>query len=84
MFENQITALTAILKNNDIQEYAGDAFGKIIQAVSLGDVNILNIGQTAVEVGNDLRKILFHIPTVLFWEKMQRYMFGTFKIFKNK
>lgn len=84
MFENQITALTAILKNNDIQEYAGDAFGKIIQAVSLGDVNILNIGQTAVEVGNDLRKILFHIPTVLFWDKMQRYMFGTFKNFQEQ
>ena len=38
MFENQVTALTAILKDKDIQEYAGDAFWNIIKAVSLGDV----------------------------------------------
>ena len=60
------------------------AFWKIIQAVYMGDVNILNIGQTVVEVGNDIRKILIHIPTVLFWDKMQRYMFGTFKNFQEQ
>ena len=64
MLNDQINALTAILKDNDIQEYAGDAFWKIIQAVYMGDVNILNIGQTVVEVGNDIRQILIHIPTV--------------------
>lgn len=84
MLNDQINALTAILKDNDIQEYAGDAFWKIIQAVYMGDVNILNIGQTVVEVGNDIRQILIHIPTVLFWDKMQRYMFGTFKNFQEQ
>lgn len=84
MLNDQINVLTAILKDNDIQEYSGDAFWKIIQAVYMGDVNILNIGQTVVEVGNDIRKILIHIPTVLFWDKMQRYMFGTFKNFQEQ
>ena len=37
MFEKQVTALTAILKDTDIQSYAGDGFWNIIKAVSLGD-----------------------------------------------
>lgn len=73
MFENQVTALTAILKDKDIQEYAGDAFWNIIKAVSLGDVGAL------LDTASDVKNLLFHAPTVLFWDKMQRYMFGTFR-----
>lgn len=73
MFENQVTALTTILKDNDIQEYAGDAFWNIIKAVSLGDVGAL------LDTASDVKNLLFHAPTVLFWDKMQRYMFGTFR-----
>lgn len=32
-----------------------------------------------MDTTNDLKSILFHIPTVLFWDKMERYLFGTFK-----
>lgn len=73
MFENQVTALTAILKDKDIQEYAGDAFWNIIKAVSLGDVGAL------LDTASDVKNLLFHAPTVLFWDKMQRYMFGSFR-----
>ena len=75
MFEKQVTALTTILKDNDIHEYTGDAFWNIIKAVSLGDVGALLDG------GSDIKNLLFHAPTVLFWDKMQRYMFGTFRDF---
>lgn len=75
MFEKQTAALTTILKNTDIHEYAGDAFWSIIKAVSFGDANALIDGVT------DIKNLLFHVPTVLFWDKMRRYMFGTFRNF---
>ena len=73
MLEKQFEALTTILKDKDIHEYAGDAFWGIIKAVSLGDVGAL------IDSGGDIKNLLFHTPTILFWDKMQRYMFGTFR-----
>lgn len=71
MIEKQIEALTTILKDQDIHKYAGDAFLDIIKAVSLGDVGAL------FDSSVDIKNLLFHTPTILFWDKMQRYMFGT-------
>ena len=73
MIEKQIAALTTILKDRDIHEYAGDAFLNIVKAVSLGDVGAL------LDSSVDIKNFLFHTPTILFWDKMQRYMFGTFR-----
>lgn len=73
MLEKQVTALTTILKDNDIQKYADDTFWNIIKAVSLGDVGAL------LDTASDVKNLLFHAPTVLFWDKMKRYMFGTFR-----
>ena len=78
MFDKQVTALTAILKDKDIREYSGDAFWNIIKAVVLGDVGAL------LDAINDLKNILFHTPTVLFWDKMQRYLFGTFRDYSDQ
>lgn len=78
MFDKQVTALTAILKDKDIREYSGDAFWNIIKAVVLGDVGAL------LDATNDLKDILFHTPTVLFWDKMQRYLFGTFRDYSDQ
>ena len=73
MIEKQIAALKTILKDRDIHEYAGDAFLNIVKAVSLGDVGAL------LDSSVDIKNLLFHTPTILFWDKMQRYMFGTFR-----
>ena len=73
MIEKQIAALTTILKDRDIHEYAGDAFLNIVKAVSLGNVGAL------LDSSVDIKNLLFHTPTILFWDKMQRYMFGTFR-----
>ncbi|MDY3940467.1 MAG: hypothetical protein SOZ09_00590 [Eubacteriales bacterium] len=78
MFDKQVTALTAILKDKDIREYSGDAFWNIIKAVVLGDVGAL------LDATNNLKNILFHTPTVLFWDKMQRYLFGTFRDYSDQ
>ena len=78
MFEKQVTALTAILKDTDIQSYAGDGFWNIVKAVSLGDAGAL------LDSANDIKNLVFHAPTVLFWDKMQRYMFGTFRDYSEQ
>lgn len=78
MFEKQIVTLTTILKDEDIHTYAGDAFWNIIKAVSLGDVSAL------VDSSTDIKNLLFHAPTILFWDKMQRYMFGTFRNYNEQ
>ena len=60
MFEKQVTALTAILKDTDIQSYAGDGFWNIIKAVSLGDAGAL------LDSANDIKNLVFHEKNVIF------------------
>ena len=78
MLENQINALTRILRDEDIHKYDGDAFCNIIKAVYLGDIGAL------LDVGKDVKEIIFNIPAILFWDKMKRYMFGTFNDFSEQ
>ncbi|MBP1578948.1 MAG: hypothetical protein J6B57_02530 [Oscillospiraceae bacterium] len=78
MLEKQINALTTILRDKDIRNYSGDLFYNIIKAVALGDVGAL------LDAAGDVKNIIFHTPTVLFWDKMQRYLFGTFKCFDDQ
>ena len=73
MLDKQVKVFVAILKDKDIRAYSGDAFWKIVKAVVLGDVGAL------LDATDDLKNIIFHTPTVLFWDKMQRYLFGTFR-----
>lgn len=78
MLEKQVAAFTTILKDKDIHQYEGDAFFNIIKAVSLGDVGAL------LDAGTEIKDLLFHAPTVLFWDKMRRYMFRTFRDFSEQ
>lgn len=73
MLEKQVAALTGILKNEDIQSYAGDSFYNLIKAVLFQDAG------AAADGVRDMKATIFHIPTALFWDKMQRYLYGTFK-----
>ena len=54
------------------------AFWNIVKAVVLGDVGAL------LDATDDLKNIIFHTPTVLFWDKMQRYLFGTFRDYEDQ
>ncbi len=78
MFEKQVTALAAILRDKNIREYSGEAFWNIIKAVVFGDVGAL------MDATDDVKKIMFHTPTVLFWDKMKRYLFETFRDFDDQ
>lgn len=78
IFKKQLTALATIIKDKDIRKYSGEAFWNIIKATIMGDVGAL------LEAGDDVKNIIFHTPTVLFWDKMQRYLYGTFKDFEEQ
>lgn len=78
MLDNQLTTFSALIHDEDLQKYAGDAFLDFIKAVAFGNVD------ARIKTVDDVRKILFHIPTVLFWDKMKRYLYGSFKNFEDQ
>lgn len=78
MLDKQVTALTAILRNEDLKNYAGDAFWNLIKAIFAKDV------ESGLIVTNDIREIIFHTPTILFWDKMKRYLYGTFSDYEEQ
>lgn len=78
MLDNQIAALKTILSDEDLQQYSGEGFWNLIQAVVLSDPFA---GTVAL---NNIRELIFHIPTILFWDKMKRYLLGTFSCFEDQ
>ncbi len=78
MQDNQVKALTAIMKDKDLQEYAGDGIWNLVQAVVTQDPF------SKMEVAKNVKELIFHMPTVLFWDKMQRYLLGTFHNYEDQ
>lgn len=78
MLDNQIYALTTIIKDKDLRNYAGDAFWGLVQTVVTADPF------AAMSTIKDIKEIVFHVPTILFWDKMKRYLFGTFYNFEEQ
>lgn len=72
MLDNQVRTLQTILSNEDLQDYAGDGFWNLIQAVVTSDPF------SAMAAMKDIKELIFHMPTILFWDKMKRYLLGTF------
>ena len=73
MLDEQLNELASIVKNDDLKEYAGDAFWNLIQAVISKDP----ISGTLA--AKDVKQIVFHMPTVIFWNKIKRFLQGTYK-----
>ena len=71
MFDEQLNELASIVKNNDLKEYAGDAFWNLIQAVISKDP------VSGTLAAKDVKQIVFHMPTVIFWNKIKRFLQGT-------
>lgn len=78
MLNKQITELKRILSDEDLQKYQGDAFWGLVQAVITADAF------TGIVAAKDVKELIFHIPTVLFWDKMKRYLMGTFFSFRDQ
>ncbi len=78
MLEKQVSTLVAILKSEDIRNYSKEAFWNLIKAVMMGD------GLAAADSIRNIQEIIFHTPTILFWDKMKRYLLGTFKCYEDQ
>lgn len=78
MLNNQLAKLTTILEDKDLQQYSGDAFWNLIQSVIIGD------SFAGIEAAGDIKKIIFHMPTLIFWDKMKRYLLGTYRCFSDQ
>lgn len=50
----------------------------MVKAVTIHDTG------AAVDGIKDVKDFVFYIPNALFWDKMQRYLFGTFKCYKEQ
>lgn len=68
----------AIIQNEDIRNFSGDAIWNLVQALYSGDVF------TGLSSIKNFKDMLFHAPTVIFWNKMQRFLLGTFKNFDEQ
>ncbi len=78
MLESQTNAMVSILKDKDLQAYTGDSFYNFIKAVMFHDAGALTDGV------RDVKALLSHIPTASFWNKMERYLFGTFRCYADQ
>lgn len=78
MLNEQIEAIKTLLSTKDLRQYMGEEFLNFIWAVITKDPIA---GLSSIKNAKDL---VFHMPTILFWDKMQRYLFGTFKNFSEQ
>lgn len=78
MLSKQIEELKRILSDEDLQKYRGDAFWNLILAVIAADAF------AGITAAKDVKELIFHMPTVLFWDKMKRYLMGTFYSFEDQ
>lgn len=76
--EEQVDILAETIQKKELQEYIHGEFLSLIQAV------IFKKKQVAVEMGLDAMQILFHMPTAMFWAKMERYLRGSFLSFEDQ
>lgn len=72
MLDRQVDKLRVFLQNEKIIDYAGDAFWNLIQAIITADPF------AGIATARDIKNIIFHMPTLIFWDKMKRYLLGTF------
>ena len=66
------------MKDEDLKKYAGECFWDLMQAVIFSDP-VLAIGATKNAI-----ELAVHMPTYLFWNKMKRYLTGTFYCFEDQ
>lgn len=64
MLDDSTNKFAIILRNEDLQNYAGDAFYNLVKAVTIHDTG------AAVDGIKDVKDFVFYIPNALFWDKM--------------
>lgn len=78
MLENLANAVVAITRNMDVQKEGKGAVENFLKAFLFKDV------EAGVDGIINTQNLIFQVPTALFWDKMQRYLFGTFKCYEDQ
>lgn len=78
MIDGQLNELASIIKNDDLKEYAGNAFWNLIQTVISKDP------VSGVLAAKNVKQIVFHMPTVIFWNKLKKFLQGTYKNYEEQ
>ena len=73
-----MATLATIIKDKDLRDYAGDAFWNLIKAIFMEDT------EAVIVAGDNIKNMLFHTPTLIFWDKMKRYLCGTFRDYEEQ
>lgn len=72
------TNIATIIENKDLQHYKDEGFENFIQAVFTGDAF------SGISALSNVKEYIFHIPTALFWDKMKRFLLGTYHNFEEQ
>lgn len=73
-----IENLATIIKSKDLQQYKGDFFHNILKAICLEDTGAIT------DIVNNSAQMVFHMPNILFWDKMERFLYGTYSNFEEQ
>ena len=72
---NVFKEIAVILKSKDLKEFKGDLFGNIFKLLVLKDT------EATVDMALDTKRFIYQMPNILFWDKMERLLYGTYKNF---
>lgn len=72
MNDTQLIKIADVLMNEEIKNLETDSFRNLIKMVVFSD------SEAGVELVNDVRELVFQMPTVLFWNKVKRCFMGTY------
>lgn len=74
----QISALGSIIEHEDLKNYAGDSFWELISSVIFSDP------VSTLKVAKNIKDLVFNMPTLIFWDKMRRFLTGTFHCYDDQ
>lgn len=74
MLERQIQALGTVMKSPEFHSRALDGSLSLMKLVLFKDYG------AGVDLAKASAELLFHTPTILYWDKMWRYMCGVYKV----
>lgn len=78
MLEKQLAEFKSILSDEDLQKYKDDCFWSLIEAVVSADP------LSGVLAVKNIKDLIVHFPTIVFWDKMKRYLMGTFTCYEDQ
>ena len=75
---NPINNLAVVIKNDDLKKFSGDAFSDLIKLVMFQDIG------SGLDAAKNVQHFLLYLPNVIFWDKMERFLCGTFHNYKDQ